>query len=156
MAEVGNIIARGQGPHTLALLQITGVVAHPVGPFNIWGRATPPRSSGPRPSIRPSPRPMMTIEDDDADPTCEDEHENEYVEVVVDDEELADGGGGDCEEEEPVDGMDFPETAGTDLDALASSPVSGGVVAGDEISEGAVVESWMRRERVPGKGPGHC
>ena len=33
-----------------------------------------------------------------------------------------------------MDGMDFPETAGTDLQALASSPLSGGVVAGDEIS----------------------
>ena len=68
MAEVGNIIARGERPHTLALLQMTGVVAHPVGPFNIWGTA-------PKPSMRPSPGPMMTIEDDDADPTCEDEHE---------------------------------------------------------------------------------
>ena len=81
-AEAGRLI--GQGPNAMALLQMTGPVPHPVGPFNIWRGRPSTSATGPRPNARPSPRPMAETADEDADPVCVEELDSEYVEVLVD------------------------------------------------------------------------
>ena len=85
MTEIRCVVAGGSSPDTLALLQTIGAIGHEIAPFNVWGPAARLRRNPmtPRPSASPSLRPMDgETSGDELPSTCEDE----YVEVIVDDE----------------------------------------------------------------------